>query len=173
MKQIILICLLITIVIEGKSQLQPGDSIPGSSNLLTMEGNTYDLIENLKGKPALIIFYRASWCPYCNQHLSDIQDIEKRLIKMGFKILAITPESWQKLNETKTKNLLKYTLLSDPGLETIEKFKVRSGSLPIPSAFLVDSKGIIRYVYSNTDYKVRAGAYTILEEAEKIKDGLK
>jgi peroxiredoxin len=30
--------------------------------------------------------------------------------------------------------------------------------LPVPSVFIIDRSGIIRYVYSNPDYTVRLGA---------------
>jgi peroxiredoxin len=30
--------------------------------------------------------------------------------------------------------------------------------LPVPSVFIIDTTGIIRYVYSNPDYTVRLGA---------------
>lgn len=48
--------------------------------------------------------------------------------------------------------------------------------LPVPSVFLIDSHGIIRWVYSNPNYKVRPDNTTLIEaarlvNAETKKDG--
>jgi len=39
--------------------------------------------------------------------------------------------------------------------------------LPVPSVFLVEPGGIIRWVYSNPDYRVRPDNATLLEAARK------
>jgi peroxiredoxin len=38
--------------------------------------------------------------------------------------------------------------------------------LPVPSVFIIDTLGTIRYVYSNPDYKVRLGAEALWTAAE-------
>ena len=38
--------------------------------------------------------------------------------------------------------------------------------LPVPSVFIIDKSGIIRYVYSNPDYKIRLGPEALLTAAE-------
>jgi hypothetical protein len=38
--------------------------------------------------------------------------------------------------------------------------------LPVPSVFIIDTSGTIRYVYSNPDYKIRLGAEALLAAAE-------
>lgn len=40
--------------------------------------------------------------------------------------------------------------------------------LPVPSVFLVDKDGIIRWVYSNSDYKVRPDNATLLDAARRV-----
>ena len=42
------------------------------------------------------------------------------------------------------------------------------GVLPVPSVFAVDTEGVIRFAYSNADYKVRLPADELLEVAENI-----
>ena len=42
------------------------------------------------------------------------------------------------------------------------------GVLPVPSVFAVDTEGVIRFAYSNADYKVRLPADDLLEVAEHI-----
>ncbi len=53
--------------------------------------------------------------------------------------------------------------VDDATVERYKRFKIdleeASGEthqlLPVPSVFIVDRKGIVRFVYSNPDYKVR------------------
>jgi peroxiredoxin len=42
----------------------------------------------------------------------------------------------------------------------------RQHELPVPSVFLIDTSGIIRYVYSNPDYRIRLGADALWAAAE-------
>ena len=39
------------------------------------------------------------------------------------------------------------------------------GVLPVPSVFAVDAEGVIRFAYSNADYKIRLPADELLEVA--------
>ena len=48
--------------------------------------------------------YRGSWCPYCNTQLSEIASIEDELKKLGYQIVAISPDKPESLNVTETKH---------------------------------------------------------------------
>jgi peroxiredoxin len=156
-----------SICINAQSPISVGTKVV-NAQLYDMEGKTIALENILENKITVIIFYRGSWCPFCNTHLSDLQGIEKSLKKKEVQLIAITPESWEKLNETKVKNFTKYPLYSDPDFEAISGFGIRSGNVPIPSAFIIDKEGIVRFVHANPDYKQRIDANTLLSEVEKV-----
>jgi thiol-disulfide isomerase/thioredoxin len=44
---------------------QPGRALP-DGELLDAGGQPTMLAQHLGGKPAVIVFYRGGWCPYCN-----------------------------------------------------------------------------------------------------------
>ncbi len=164
-----------------------GETIP-DVKVHTVEGNAVRLPELVKEKPAVIIFYRGGWCPYCNRHLSELRKIEDELLKKGYQILAISPDSPASIKETMEKHKLKYTLLSDSRLEAIHAFGLSfrldpetlkkyasygidlveaSGGanediLPTPAAFIVDKKGVVRFAYVNPNYKERIKAETLM-----------
>jgi len=50
-----------------------GSAVP-SLTLHTVENEPYDLIAAIAKKPTVLIFYRGSWCPYCNLHLNELKD---------------------------------------------------------------------------------------------------
>ncbi|MBI2517532.1 MAG: AhpC/TSA family protein [Opitutae bacterium] len=172
--------------------LAVGAHVPFAT-LKTADGADLDLSVALAAKPTLVIFYRGSWCPYCNKHLAALVDIEPKLLALGYQILAISPDEPANLRVMSEKNHLNYQLLSDRGMAASEAFgvafRVDSATvtkyreykidlppvpgeptarwLPVPAAFLIGRDGVIRYVYSNADYKVRASADALLAAAQQ------
>jgi peroxiredoxin len=158
--------------------------------LKTANGMAYDLPAAVKKSPAVVIFYRGGWCPYCNRHLGQLQEAEADLLKLGYQILAISPDRPEKLRESTEKGKLTYTLLSDSSMaaakafgiafqvdaETIERYKgygisldAASGQshhlLPVPAVFIIGTDGRIQFVYANPDYKVRLTPDVLLAAA--------
>jgi peroxiredoxin len=71
------------------SRLQPGDRFP----TLTMQpvgGAPLDLPDALAGAYGVVLFYRGSWCPYCNAQLRAFQRAEKSLTELGIKVVALS-----------------------------------------------------------------------------------
>ena len=62
---------------------------------------------------SILIFYRGGWCPYCTKQLSGIAEVESEILKLGYQIIAVSPDQISKLNETGDKSKLNYQLLSD------------------------------------------------------------
>ncbi|MBD3223297.1 MAG: redoxin domain-containing protein [Caldithrix sp.] len=178
-------------------EIQPlliGDNVPNTM-VKNIEGQDVRLLDLIKRKPSVVIFYRGGWCPYCNVHLKQLQDIEQKLVDLGFQILAISADRPQKLRETLHTKDLNYTLLSDSKMFTTKAFGLcfkldektfqayeehnldiegYSGEthhlLPVPSAFIIDTDGKIRFKYVNPDYKVRISSKVLLAAAESFLD---
>lgn len=176
---------------EDAKGLAVGDTVPVLA-LKTASGQAFDLNAELKKQPALVIFYRGGWCPYCNKHLAELQKIQADLKTAGFQILAVSPDAPEKAGETAQKGALGYTLLSDADLAaakafklafrldegTIEKYKkykidlsACDWCLPVPAAYLVGSDGKILFAHANPDYKIRIDNAKILEAAKAAQAG--
>lgn len=172
----------------------PLGSVVPDVSLRQMDGSEVMLSEVLGGKPTALLIYRGGWCPYCNAHLSEMATIEPDLDKLGFQILAVSPDLPPKQVVTDLMDQPGYTLLSDSDMhlaeglgiafhvddETIEIYEgygidleQASGRdhhlLPVPAALLVDAAGVIRFFYLNPDYKSRvdAGVFLAAAKAEK------
>src|ERR1700761_7029129 len=52
--------------------LQPGDPFP-SLTVALPGGRTLRLPDALAGRFGVVLYYRGSWCPYCNAQLSAFQ----------------------------------------------------------------------------------------------------
>ena len=76
---------------ENVRPVSVGQAIP--KVVLRMPDNAwFDLNSASAEKPTVLIFYRGGWCPYCNTHLGQLQSIESDLIKLGFQIIAVSPD---------------------------------------------------------------------------------
>jgi peroxiredoxin len=109
------------------------------------------------------------------------------------RLVAVSADRPQKLRETLEEKQLDYALLSDATAQGARAFGIAwqvgaaellalrgfgidledaSGQshhiLPVPSVFLVDADGVVRFVYSNPDYKVRLENERLLEAARAL-----
>lgn len=159
---------------EDISPLLIGETFPDVA-LTDMGGNDISILDLAKTKPAVVIFYRGGWCPYCNQHLAEIGGIESDVLELGYQVIAVSPDAAEELRETADKDEINYRLLSDASgalakaagiaFKAPDRYDQRllsrsdgqntEGYLPVPSVFLLDTDGKIEFEYINPDYKER------------------
>lgn len=177
---------------EEAKPLKVGAHAPDST-LMSLDGKEIKLSKVLGNKPTVLVFYRGSWCPFCNMHLADLARIEKDVRSKGYQIIAITPDLPSELNKTMDKHQMTYQLFSDSKAEAMKKFGVAfrlddqtfamykdkyhidleksSGEmhhiLPVPSVFLINKSGKIIFAHSNPDYKVRLKGSEILKAIDE------
>lgn len=185
--------LLTSALAEDTKRAAVGDIIPDVI-VKTADATDFKLRDSVKSKPAVIIFYRGGWCPYCSRHLMALAEVENDLTAAGFQLLAISADQPAKFAETPDHDKLHYTLLSDATMdaakafgitfkvsdERVKKYKndyqidleAASGQthhiLPYPAVFIVDQTGKIRFAHVNPDYKTRLEPAKILEAARGI-----
>jgi len=144
-------------------------------------------------KPTVVLFYRGGWCPYCNAQLSDLHLVEPKLRKSGFEVVFLSSDRPELLYSSLKAADIHYTLLSDSHLEAAKSFHVayhvddatvaklreygedleattgtKEHELPVPSVFIIDTSGTIRFVYSNPDYKIRLSADALWTAAQPL-----
>jgi peroxiredoxin len=115
------------------------------------------------------------------------------LTKLGFPVIAISADQPTKLEESRKANNLGYTLYSDSALTAARAFGIafqlsndevrvyleygidletasgqKHHQLPVPSVFLVEAGGTIRWVYSNPNYEIRPDNAAILKAARGL-----
>lgn len=69
--------------------LEPGDHFP-SITVTPVDAPAVDLPDALAGHFAVVLFYRGSWCPYCNAQLHAFQRATERLDDLGVKVVALS-----------------------------------------------------------------------------------
>lgn len=164
-----------------------GEKVPNTT-LKTVDGKQVSFLETLSKDKTILVFYRGGWCPYCNQHLSALAEAEPELLKLGYKIIAISPDAPKSLEEIKSKDKVNYTLLSDSennfskafGLafeapKNYEKYllkgseNINANIIPVPSVFILDKDGTILFEYIAPDYKHRLSNELLMAVAKSLK----
>jgi peroxiredoxin len=165
-----------------------GDEAPDFTlrNQLGKEINLYKLLD--KG-PVVLIWYRGSWCPYCNLHLQYLQRSLPEFKALGVTLIALSPEKPDGSLSLKEKHKLDFEVLSDIDNKVAKDYGIvfklidevsdlykntykldleayndtGSDELPIPATYVIDMAGIIRYAYVNPDYTQRANPEDIIK----------
>jgi peroxiredoxin len=165
-------------------------AVSPSAKLLSREGKEVELSVVLGGKPTILIFYRGGWCPFCNRHLVALGESYLELRKLGYQLVAISPDKLEALAGTVEKQHLLYKLFSDRAMEASANFGVAyritaeqaagykgngidlagvPGSadywLPVPTAFVIGADGTIRFVHFNPDPSVRISSEELIHAA--------
>jgi thiol-disulfide isomerase/thioredoxin len=112
-------------------------------------------VDSLGGKPIALADYRgkvvlldvwASWCGPCKQELPMLDDMAKRLRGEGVEVLAVSIDQ-ERANLThflKARPRWALTIAHDPRGAIAD----RLGPDKMPTSYIIDRQGIIRYVNS-------------------------
>ena len=160
-----------------------------------VDGKTFDFRPSALRQPTLLIFYRGGWCPYCNMHLQSLRTVEPQIVAMGYQVLFLSTDQPKLLYST-LKEKLPYHIVSDSSMNaarafgvafrvdsaTLEKMKsfgvdleatqgTKLHELPVPSVFIVDRSGIVRFRHYDANYQVRLDAQGVLAAARDALQG--
>ncbi|MFZ9682438.1 MAG: peroxiredoxin-like family protein [Cephaloticoccus sp.] len=178
--------------VESAQPLPVGAAAPAAT-VRAPDGAEVDLGALVCAQPPILSFYRGGWCPYCNRHLEELQGIEADLLKLGYQIIALSPDRPEALAATTEKNHLAYRLFSDRAMHAADawgtafvmpddivakygKWNIDLAPLPgddakrwlpVPAVFVV-TDGTVRFVHSEPDYKVRLAADAVLAAAQAV-----
>ena len=175
---------------EEVRPLLTGQSVP-SVQVKSIDGKVVNLKELVSIKPAVIVFYRGGWCPFCNLQLKELKTVEPELLKLNYQLIAISADRIEELKKSKSKHDISYSLFSDSSMEAARAFglafKVDDSTLgkhktygidlekssgevhhvlPVPAVFIVSKDGEIKFEYVNPNYKVRLNSKILTVAAQ-------
>jgi len=120
--------------------LKTGDTFPD----LAASGLEGDLPAELKGKTVLVDFW-ASWCGPCKQSFPVMEELQKRYRPRGLVIIAISVDQNKKdMAEFLKKNPVSFTVARDAAQKLVARVDVAA----MPSSFLLDGQGKVRFVHA-------------------------
>jgi len=175
--------------------LLPGMQAP-SFTAIAADGSRFEFNPKQRSKPAVIIFYRGGWCPFCQTYLSELRKVDDTIIDMGRDLIFLSADSPESLAPAVADGQkLRYALLSDNSMKIAEQFGIafhlddatfqrykvygldiekasgyKHHILPAPATFIVDTDGIIKFSYVNPDYTVRLHPDVLVAAARSMPD---
>lgn len=173
--------------------ISEGDALPGAT-LLTAASHDVRLSTVLSATPAVIVFYRGAWCPYCNITLKTYQrELLPVLTGRGVKLVAVSPQHPEGSAATAQCAALGFEVLSDPanqlaaalGLVTEPSTDARhahaqlgfdvsdsnadgTAAVPYPTVLVVDAGGTVRFVDVHSDYTSRTEVPDVIAAVQKL-----
>ena len=169
-----------------------GEEAPEFSGL-DQEGNTWCLSEMVKKGPVVLVFFRGEWCPYCNRHLSQLQDSLYLLKAKGATVITVTPQLSENIDKTIRKTEASFPIIYDEGYQimktyhldfrvsdnTIRRYRLSGINLkqangntdyilPVPATFVINQEQVITYLHYDPNYKSRSDISTILKELDRL-----
>lgn len=144
--------------IRGKAipdALRPGQSLP----LFTVsdeEGNPISSAD-LAGKPAVLLFVRGSWCPFCSKQVAGLTKNYKAITDSGARLIFVTPKPLETTRRVADFFEVEFEFWLDESLGVARQLGlVQSNGVPKdfrgeygedtmwPTSLVVDANGIIR-----------------------------
>ena len=173
--------------------LAPGSVMP-DSDLLDVHGAPTSLARLRGGRPAVVVFYRGAWCPYCNIALRTYQaELVPALGQRGVELIAVSPQKPDGSLTSAQSNELTYSVASDSanqiatalgiltepspdsvaaqaklGLDLTEANADGGRTLPMPTVVVVDAAGIIRWIDVHPNYTTRSEVPDILAAVDAV-----
>ncbi len=141
--------------------------------------------------PVVLVFYRGSWCPYCNKHMSQLQDSLQLLLDRNATVIAVSPETPESADEIIQKSGATFHVVHDEGYRIMcaygtafvepegrrRRLKLvgynvdkangnTEGILPVPATFIIGTDGRIKALHFEENHKERMSVKAILEALE-------
>lgn len=164
-----------------------GDAVPNLV-LVSASGAPIDLYESLGDGQSVIVFYRGSWCPYCNLTLKHYQQqLLPILQERGVQLVAISPQTPEASELAIANGDLEYVVLSDPANKLITELGIlteptsdaraahtdlgfdvadsnadATGNIPFPTVLIVDADRRITFADVHVDYTTRTEVSEII-----------
>ncbi len=149
---------------------------------------TYSLDDALVNGPVVLIFIRGQWCPFCNKHLSQIQDSLPLIYAKGASVVVISPEKSEFIAKTIEKTGAEFTILYDEDYRISDAFDVTfkpdsitrtmvnmmlgaqlkdshsddTERLPIPATYIINQNRTIKWRHFDRNYKKRSNLQDVI-----------
>ena len=82
------------------------------------------LRERLARGPAVLVFFRGGWCPFCTLTLRAWQEALPALRRAGGQLLAVSPQPSQGCAQMADRDMLDFRVLSDQGNQVAAAYGV-------------------------------------------------
>jgi peroxiredoxin len=119
-----------------------GKSIPVEVSVADGEGETHSLAELMSGQNGILFFW-ATWCPYCRNELKNLNRASADLARLGIRVYAVdigeSPENVQRFLREQGVDV---DVLFDRDQSAAMTFSIEG----LPTYLFIDEQGVVRDV---------------------------
>ena len=141
------------------TKIQIGDMLPDFKSV-THEGTEFSL-DNLKGSPTVLYFYPKDNTSGCTLEAKSLRDGKEELLRRGYKIVGVSPDSVKSHQGFCQKHDLNFTLLADTdhslseavGVWQLKKMCGREYMGIVRTTFLLDADARVTHIIAKVDTK--------------------
>ena len=141
------------------TKIQIGDMLPDFKSV-THEGTEFSL-DNLKGSPTVLYFYPKDNTSGCTLEAKSLRDGKEELLRRGYKIVGVSPDSVKSHQGFCQKHDLNFTLLADTdhslseavGVWQLKKMCGRAYMGIVRTTFLLDADARVTHIIAKVDTK--------------------
>jgi peroxiredoxin len=133
--------------------LSPGDMFP-SLTVSRSGGGSFTVPELFAGKFGVVLFYRGSWCPYCNAQLRSFERAREQLAEVGADVVALSVDDEATTAELVARHKLTFPVGFGADAPVVSAatgaFVDREGGYLQSTGFVLDPSGkVVISVYSS------------------------
>jgi thioredoxin-dependent peroxiredoxin len=111
---------------------------------LTNHDGTKVKLSTLLGKKVIVYFFPAALTPGCTKEATDFNENLKAFEKAGYEVLAVSPDSVEKMQQFQKAHKLKFKLLADENLAVHKKY----GAYGTKSMYGRTYEGVLRSTFA-------------------------
>ena len=143
----------------AKIKISIGEQIP-EFETLTQEGVKYGL-EELKGSPTILYFYPKDNTSGCTLEAKSLRYGKEELLRRGYKIVGVSPDSVKSHQNFCSKHDLNFTLLADAehslleavGVWQLKKMCGREYMGVVRTTLILDAEARVTHIIEKVDTK--------------------
>ena len=138
---------------------------------------------DLQGTPAVMIFVRGNWCPFCDRQVRNLTAHYKQIVDLGAKIIFVTPKPLETTRRVAEFFEVEFDFWLDESLAATRQlgllleaavpdgYRKEYGEDTVwPTSLVIDAAGIIRYVALSKHIIDRPNPKTLLRELQQAID---
>ena len=153
---------LFALAVEAAEFVKINGVTPPPLALKDRSGKVHSL-DAYKGKVVLVNFW-ATWCPPCREEMPSMQRLKEKMAGRPFVMLGVNSgESAEDLAEFLKLVKVDFDILLDSDSAATKRWKV----FGLPTSFLIDHQGKVRYTLTGTTEWDQGEAVALIEELLK------
>ena len=159
--------------------LRPGQPLPDFT-AIDEQGNTVRSAQ-LIGSPAIMLFVRGNWCPFCTRQVEKLAGHYKDIVDLGARLIFVTPKPLETTRRVADFFDVEFEFWMDDQLNAVKQLgllmpakvpgdhRQEYGADTLwPTALVIDAAGIIRFSKLSRMVVDRPDPKLLLSELRKL-----